>query len=74
LAQNLKRRGYRVLIHDFSAKQENSPSLLEFEVLKNVETLEARDDIKLAVICCPWPKYRDVKFASNTMVLTPWRF
>ena len=74
LAQRLKRHGYRVLIHDFAATPENSPSLLEFEVLKNVETLATRDDIKLAVICCPWPKYRDVKFASNTTVLTPWRF
>ncbi len=74
LAQNLKRHGYRVLIHDFAATPENSPSLFEFEVLKTVETLSARDDIKLAVICCPWPQYRDVKFASDTTVLTPWRF
>src|SRR6266404_386060 len=66
LAQNLKRHGYRVLIHDFAATPENSPSLFEFEVLKTVETLSARDDIKLAVICCPWPQYRDVKFASDT--------
>ena len=74
LAQNLKRHGYRVLIHDFAAGPENSPSLLEFEVLENVEALAARDNINLAVICCPWPQYRDVKFAPNTMVLTPWRF
>ena len=58
LAQNLKRHGYRVLIHDFAATPENSPSLLEFEILENVETLTAHDDIKLAVICCPWPQYR----------------
>jgi UDPglucose 6-dehydrogenase len=73
LAQTLKREGYSVIIHDFAARPENSPSLLEFEVLKNIEALATRDDIQLAVICCPWPQYRDVKFAPNTAVLTPWK-
>jgi len=74
LAQNLKRRGYRVLVHDFAATPKNSPSLLEFEVLENVDRVNERGDIKLAVICCPWPQYRELKFAPNTPVLTPWRF
>jgi UDPglucose 6-dehydrogenase len=74
LAQNLKRHGYRVLVHDFAAKPENSPSLLEFEVLGNVDALATRDDIMLAVICCPWPQYRDLKFGLGITVLTPWKF
>jgi UDPglucose 6-dehydrogenase len=73
LAQNLKRRGYRVVVHDCAATPENSPNLLEFEILENVGALAKRDDIKLAVICCPWPQYRDLKFAPNTAVLTPWK-
>src|SRR5205807_3233021 len=60
LAQNLKRQGYRVLVHDFAANAENSPALLEFEFLKNVDDLSKRQDVDLAVVCCPWPQYRAV--------------
>jgi UDPglucose 6-dehydrogenase len=74
LAQNLKRHGYHVLVHDFAAKPENSPALFEFEVVEDVHDLAQRDDIDLAVICCPWPRYRDLQFASSTAVLTPWRY
>jgi UDPglucose 6-dehydrogenase len=73
LAQNLKQRGYRVVVHDFAAKSENVSELREFEILEKVEALAARGDINLAVICCPWPQYRHVKFASGTAVLTPWK-
>ena len=37
LAQQLKRRGYRVLIHDFAATPANSPSLHEFERISDWE-------------------------------------
>ncbi len=74
LAQNLKRRGYRVLVHDFAATPKNSPSLFEFEVLKDIAELSRRSDIAVAVICCPWPQYREVEFAPRTAVLTPWQF
>jgi UDPglucose 6-dehydrogenase len=73
LAQNLKRQGYRVLVHDFAANTENSPDLLEFEILKDVQDLAKRDDIKVAGICCPWPQYRNLKFAANTAVVSPWK-
>jgi UDPglucose 6-dehydrogenase len=73
LAQNLKRHGYRVLVHDFAAKPANSPSLHEFEVLTDLSNLAGRSDIALAVLCCPWPQYRSVKFAPNTTVITPWK-
>ena len=73
LAQHLKRDGYRVLVHDCAAKPGNSPSLDEFEMVENLATFQEHKEIKAAVICCPWPQYRSVKFAPQTKVLTPWR-
>jgi UDPglucose 6-dehydrogenase len=73
LAQNLKRQGYRVIVHDFAANGANSPALFEFEVLKDLDGLSKRDDVDLAVICCPWPQYRSVKFSSATKVLPTWQ-
>ena len=73
LAQQLKRQGYRVVVHDYGAKPENAPSLHEFEHLADPAVLQQRDDVKLAVICCPWPQYRSLKFAANTKVLSPWK-
>ena len=73
LAQNLKRQGYRVLVHDFAANPENSPALLEFEFLKDLDDLSKRQDVDLAVVCCPWPQYRDVKFSPATKVLQTWQ-
>lgn len=73
LAQQLKRHGYRVVVHDYGAKPANSPSLHEFENIENMTNIQKRDDIKLAVICCPWPEYRSVAFSANTNVFTPWQ-
>jgi UDPglucose 6-dehydrogenase len=73
LAQNLKRRGHKVLVHDFGATPSNSPSLHEFEVLADPATLAARNDVKVAVLCCPWPQYSALKFATGTTVLAPWK-
>jgi UDPglucose 6-dehydrogenase len=73
LAQNLKRQGYRVLVHDFAARPANSPSLHEFELLADVSNLEKRADINMAVICCPWPQYHNLKFSPKTTVITPWK-
>ena len=67
----LKRRGYRVVVHDYGAKPSNAPSLHEFEHLDDPAILQERADIKLAVICSPWPQYRSVRFAPGTKVLTP---
>ncbi len=72
LAQNLKRHGYRVLVHDFAANPENNPALLEFEVVKDLESVSKRDDVDLAVICCPWPQYRSLKLPSTAKVLQTW--
>jgi UDPglucose 6-dehydrogenase len=73
LAQQLKRRGYRVLVHDFAATRANAPSLHEFELISNLDELKNNPSVKLAVICCPWPQYRDLAPASGTKVFTPWQ-
>ena len=73
LAQHLKQQGYRVLVHDFGAKPSNNPSLHEFEVIENLATLVSREEIKLAVICCPWPQYKEARFAAATRVLAAWQ-
>jgi UDPglucose 6-dehydrogenase len=73
LAQHLKRHGYHVVVHDYGAKPDNAPSLHEFDYLPDPTVLQKRDDIKLVVICCPWPQYRSLTFAPNTQVLSPWK-
>jgi UDPglucose 6-dehydrogenase len=73
LAQHLKRAGHRVVVHDFGAAPANSPSLYEFEVEKHVTAFKHNADIKLAVICCPWPQYRSVTFHPSTRVFSPWQ-
>ncbi|MCX6922342.1 MAG: nucleotide sugar dehydrogenase [Verrucomicrobia bacterium] len=73
LAQQLKRHGYRVLVHDYGAKPANAPSLHEFDYLDDPAVLQQRGDVKLAVICCPWPQYGSVQFAPGTKVLTAWK-
>ena len=72
LAQHLKRHGYRVLVHDYAAKPSNSPALHEFEVLDELDGVAQRNDIHLAVVCCPWAQYRTVKLPKSTKVLPTW--
>lgn len=73
LAQHLKRQGYKVQVHDYGATPANSPSLHEFEVLADPATLAGRADVRVAVLCCPWPQYRSLKFAPGTTVVAPWK-
>jgi UDPglucose 6-dehydrogenase len=73
LAQQLKRHGYRVIVHDYGATPSTAPSVHEFEYLADPGQLHRRDDVKLAVICCPWPEYNRITFAKNTKVFTPWK-
>src|SRR5437763_2369241 len=47
LAQQLKRHGYRVLVHDYGAKPSNAPSLHEFEYVAEPAALQERKDVKL---------------------------
>ncbi len=72
LAQAMKRQGYRVLIHDFAANFSNNPVLKEFEFVDDLTRLEKREDIDLAVTCCPWPQYAKLKFSTKTKILPTW--
>jgi len=73
LAQHLKRSGHRVLVHDFAATPANSPSLHEFEFLDDPKELATMSSVKAAIICCPWPEYREVKFPGTTKIVAPWK-
>ena len=73
LAQNLKKQGRRVVVHDFAATAANNPPLKDFESLSDLSSLSKRDDFDVAVICCPWPQYREVKFSPATKVLSMWQ-
>jgi UDPglucose 6-dehydrogenase len=73
LAQNLQRHGRRVLVHDFAAKPSNNPSLFEFETLDKPELLQDRPQVKVAVLCCPWPQYASLKVHPNTRLLAFWK-
>jgi UDPglucose 6-dehydrogenase len=72
LAQSLKQKGYRVLAHDFAANSDNNPALREFEFVSDLNGLAKRDDVDLAVICCPWPQYGALKLPSKAKVLQTW--
>jgi UDPglucose 6-dehydrogenase len=72
LAQQLKRSGHRVLVHDFAAAPANSPALHEFEVLADLDLLRAHPAVKLVVVCCPWPQYRGLKLPATVRVLDYW--
>ena len=48
-------------------------ALLEFETLSDLGALAKRGDVDLAVICCPWPQYRSLKFSPSTKVLATWQ-
>ena len=61
-----------VLVHDYAAAPANSPALHEFEVLDDPAALATRGDVTVAVICCPWPQYRAVKFPATTTVVDSW--
>ena len=71
-AQHLKQHGCRLLVHDYQAKPNNSPSLIEFENLDTPESLLKHPEIKLIAICCPWPQYADIALPPNVKVVDPW--
>jgi UDPglucose 6-dehydrogenase len=73
LAQQLKRQGYDVWVHDYCAKPANSPSLFEFRIIEDVDSITHRPEFKIAVICCPWLQYNSIKFHSGTQVVAPWK-
>jgi UDPglucose 6-dehydrogenase len=72
LAQHLKRGGCRVLVHDYQARADNSPSLLEFERLDTPEALLQHSQTKVVALCCPWPQYRTVPLPPGAELVDPW--
>lgn len=72
LAQNLKKDGYSVVVHDVAANISNTPALGEFESIEQVADLVGRNDVVLAVICCPWSNYQDLEFLGDIPVLRGW--
>jgi UDPglucose 6-dehydrogenase len=73
LAQHLQRHGRKVLVHDYAAAPSNSPSLYEFQVLGNPESLKDHAEVKVAVLCCPWPQYSSLEVHPNTKLLAFWK-
>jgi len=73
LAQHLQRRGRNVLVHDYAANPANSPNLYEFKILDDPNTLCNRPDVKVAVLCCPWPQYASLQVHSATKLVTFWK-
>ena len=72
LAQHLKLRGCRLLVHDYQAKPANSPSLIEFENLDSPETLVKHPKISVVAICCPWPQYATIQLPPAAKLIDPW--
>jgi UDPglucose 6-dehydrogenase len=72
IAQSLKRKGCRVVVHDYASTPQNSPSLLEFEYIADIAALKKERRLKAVLICCPWEGYRTVKFPKTTKVFDPW--
>jgi UDPglucose 6-dehydrogenase len=73
LAQSLHRHGRNVLVHDYAANQTNNPSLYEFKFLDDPKTLRERADVKIAVLCCPWPPYASLEVHPATKLLAFWK-
>jgi UDPglucose 6-dehydrogenase len=73
LAQDLRRHGRNVLVHDYAANPTNSPSIHEFKVLDDPNTLRDRPDVKVAVLCCPWPQYASLQVHPATKLLAFWK-
>jgi UDPglucose 6-dehydrogenase len=73
LAQQLKRHGYGVLVHDYRATPSNSPALHEFEILDDLDELPQCKNIQLAVVCSPWPQYRNIKLPPTAKILSTWK-
>jgi len=73
LAQHLQRGGRNVLIHDYAASPANSPSLYEFKILDDPNSLCNRPDVKVAVLCCPWPQYASLQVHPATKLVIFWK-
>ncbi len=72
LAQQLKRRGFDVWVHDYCARPANSPNLFEFHLIEDPQAFLNESNPKVAVVACPWPNYRNLKRNARTTWISPW--
>jgi UDPglucose 6-dehydrogenase len=72
VAKVLKDGGCRVLVHDCAATSQNSPSLLQFEVLSQLNKIKNEKNLKAILICCPWPEYKNLALPKTAKVFDPW--
>ena len=72
VAKVLKSGGCRVLVHDCAATTQNSPSLLQFEVLSDLAKLKSEKRVKAVLICCPWPEYKTAALPRFARLFDPW--
>jgi hypothetical protein len=60
------------MVHDCAANPQNSPSLLEFDLLTNLAKLRNEKHVKAVLICCPWPEYSKIALPKGAKVFDPW--
>jgi UDPglucose 6-dehydrogenase len=72
VAKFLKSRGCRVMVHDCAGNPQNSPSLLEFDLLTDLAKLRNEKHVKAVLICCPWPEYSKIELPKGAKVFDPW--
>ena len=72
VAKALKSAGCHVLVHDCAANPQNSPSLLEFDLVADPAGLKHEKHLKAVLICCPWPAYKGIELPGSAKVFDPW--
>jgi UDPglucose 6-dehydrogenase len=72
VAKALKAAGRHVLVHDCAADPQNSPSLLEFELVGELTAIKQEKRIQAVLICCAWPGYKEVELPKGAKVFDPW--
>lgn len=72
LAQRLRQRGLRVLVHDVQAGPANCPDLRAFECFDSVDALLQDPHLGAVVLCCPWPAYRGLRLPPGVAAVDPW--
>jgi UDPglucose 6-dehydrogenase len=72
VAKALKSAGCHVLVHDCAANPQNSPSLLEFELVGELTALKQEGRFQAVLICCPWPAYKEIELPKGAKVFDPW--
>jgi hypothetical protein len=72
VAKVLKGSGCHVLVHDYAATPQNSPSLLEFELINDLARLRGEKNLRAVLICCPWSEYKNLKLPKSVRIFDPW--